>query len=177
MALLKIGEQAITSIDDDSKNASHCKRFWDITVDTVLRLHPWNCATKEAELAELTETPAFGFDHQYQLPADCLRVLSMEDSVYDKFIVEGKKLLTDETTCKIKYIKRITDTTEFDALLVDVIALSLAKRLAFPLAGSRQLVESLTQEFEAILQDAKTTDAMEANYEPEEYSEWVDARY
>jgi hypothetical protein len=91
--------------------------------------------------------------------------------------IEGRRILTNESSCKIIYIKKVTDTTEFDPLLVEVIALKLAALLAGTLTGSKSLTESLLKELEILLADARSVDAMEDNREIDIESSWTDARY
>ena len=63
MALIRLGATRITSIDDDSKQALLCKQYYEQTRDEVLYDHEWNCAIVRASLAQLAETPAFGYDN------------------------------------------------------------------------------------------------------------------
>ena len=177
LALMKVGANRITSFDDGTKNSQLCSEFYDPTVDEVLRMHPWNCAIARAELALLATTPEFGYDYEFTLPTSpyCLRVLTMEDD-YD-FRIEGRKLLTDQETCKITYIKRISNPTEFDALVVKVLAARLAVDLAYPVAQSKTLKELLAEEFKLILKEAKSTDAQEGTPEELDTSTWIDSRY
>ena len=71
------------------------------------------------------------------MPTDpfCLRVLSLDDPDII-FRVEGRKILTDESTIKLKYVGRITDPNAYDTLLIETIAAALAADLAYPLVGS-----------------------------------------
>lgn len=177
-ALMKLGDLNILSMIDASKSAKLCNQFYDTTRDAVLRLHPWNCAIHRKELAASSETPAFEFSYAYPLPSDpyCLRVLSMESSDYE-YVIEGRNLLTNESSCKIKYIKKITDPSLFDPLFVNVFVLKLAAVLAFPLTQSRQIVESIEIEFNNALVDARSINAMENNQQRETTSSWINSRY
>lgn len=91
--------------------------------------------------------------------------------------IEGRKLLCDDSTCYIKYIKRVSIYGELDPLLVDAVAHRLAAKLAYPLTQSRSLTESLLKEYEFIVAEARSVDAMEDNQQPEVYSDWLNARY
>lgn len=175
MALLKIGDKAITDLKEDSKEAKLCRQFYDITRDKELRSHPWNFSMSRAELAELTETPAFGWAHKFQLPNDCLRIIEMSDR-NTEYIIEGRELLTNSGTAKIIYQKSVTDTTKFDMLFVGAFSLKLAMTIAFPLTADRGLVESLEMEYQRDLRDAKFIDALEGNQTIEQQSSWLDSR-
>jgi len=176
LALMKLGANRITSFDDGTKNSQLCSEFYDSTVDEVLRMHPWNCAIERAELAVLAATPEFGYDYQFTLPTSpyCLRVLTMKDDY--PFRVEGRKLLTDQDTCKITYIRRIVNPTEFDAILVKALSSRLAMELAYPVTQSKTLKEQIAEEFKIILREAKSTDAQEGTPEEFDTTTWLDAR-
>lgn len=86
-------------------------------------------------------------------------------------------LLTNEGTCNILYIKRITDPTKFDSLLVEAIATRIATKLAYPVTQSKTLKEQLAEEFNLILSAARTADAQEGTAEVLDTSTWIDSRY
>ena len=178
-ALAKLGANSITSIDDDTTgNAIKCRAIYENVRDSLLRTYIWNCAIERAELALLSSTPEFGYSYQYTLPAApyCLRVLEM-DGDYE-FKVEGRKLLTDQDSCKIRYIKRVTNPTHLDSLFVKVMVCELASQLAVSITQSKTLKEKLDVELKAALLEAKMADAMEGlEDEQDEATDdlWVEA--
>jgi len=123
-ALNIIGASNISSFDENSKVGRLVNQRYEGVRDAVFRSHPWNCLIRRAELAQEVETPTFGYAYQYNLPTDpfCLRVLEFsngslsypQDNMTSNtggpvYVIEGRKLLTDEGTARIKYIARITD--------------------------------------------------------------------
>lgn len=184
MALLKVGAKPkINHLTDDSDNARLCNQFYAPVRDAVLRGHPWNCAIHRKTITSLVDTPDSDWDYQFQLPANphCLRVLQvgeLKDQPVE-WVVEGRRLLTNEgTSIKLKYIKRITDTNEFDPLLVDAIALSLAIKIAMPVSNDPKMVDSLIKELELItLPLARTMDGQEGSTEQLDVSTWEQSRY
>ncbi len=177
-SLLKVGAKRITSLDDGSDNAIYCTEFFASTRDEILRMHPWNCALYRKELTALAAAPEFGYSYQYTLPTSpyCLRVLRMEE-IDAEYKIEGRKLLTDESTCKILYIKRIVNAAEFDPVLVEAIVTRLSMKLAYPITHKRTLLETLAREFELIMQEARSTDAQEGTPDELDTSDWLDSRY
>ena len=108
--------------------------------------HPTQARRKVAlarqELGQLAATPLFAWDFQFQLPTSpyCLRVLTLNDDPAmgdpgDDFVVEGRVLLTDESSAKIKYIKRITDPAEFDFMLYEALIRRMAAKMGRGLPG------------------------------------------
>jgi hypothetical protein len=159
-ALNMIGATNITSRTEDSKAARVTNQRYDFVRDAVFRAHPWHCLVKRQELAADTTDPIMEFDNAYQLPADCLRVL--RDQYHDTvFRVEGRRIVTDESSIKIIYIARITDPNEYDALLMECISARLAADCAFALTASRTLAADMFALYEAKLSEARFINAGE----------------
>lgn len=141
LALSHLGEAPIESLNEDSTAARACALNYETTRDGVLRSHRWNFAQTRAALAQLEATPAFGWSYAYALPADCLRVLEVNDSevgdvISGPFIIEGRNLLTDETSVNLVYLRRITDVSQFDVLFIEALALKLAVVLSEKIRGT-----------------------------------------
>jgi len=183
MGLLEIGAKPkINHLTDDSDNARLCSQFYEPVRDAVLRGHIWNCAIHRKTVTPIADTPDSDFGYQYQLPANpyCLRLLQVGTSEDQPIIwrVEGRRFLCDESSTPIVYIKRITDTNEFDPLLVDAIALRLAIKFAMPLTGKRDMVDSLIKQYEIItLPLARTIDGQESSTQTFITEDWITSRY
>jgi len=168
-----LGAATITSLTENSKEARLCNRRYETVRDAVLRAHPWNIAVTRKQLAQDSDAPAFGFTYQYTLPTDpyCLRVLSLHTSNVDEdiapydsqamFKIEGRKVLTDEGTCRIVYIGRITDTEQYDSLLSSTIATKLAAETAYAITGSTSVSTQMFALYDNRLREARSMDAME----------------
>jgi hypothetical protein len=174
-ALIKIGAERIVSLDDDSKAAVLCNEQFSKIRDDELRAHPWNFAVKRLELAELATPPAFGFAHAYQLPIDCLKILSVESSF--PYVIEGRSLLTDAESAQIKYISQIEDVGAWDAGFREVVAIRLACDLAYAIAQSAKLGESMYALYERARSRARSMDAQEGSPQTLVIRDWLDARY
>jgi len=81
LALGLIGEYKITEGDTTSKQAVLCIRFYTDARDETLCDHPWNFAKKRVILYEDSDRPIFGYDRKYAKPSDCVRILSVDDSL------------------------------------------------------------------------------------------------
>lgn len=159
-ALIKLGADTITSLSDDTKAARLCNKMYSIVRDDLLRSHLWNFAIEREALAQLSTNPDFGYTYQYQLPSDCLRVLRIKDSRAE-YRIEGRKLLTDENTVNLIFIKRVTDTSQFDASFADLLALKLAVEIGYAITNSGSIVQGLNDLFERRYRRAKMIDAQE----------------
>jgi hypothetical protein len=160
MALTQLGSNRITNITEDTEQARKANAVYDLVRDEVMAAHPWNFAITRDSLAQLSDTPEYGYDYQYQIPSDCLRVIDEEDYDTD-FTIEGDKLLCNESSVNIRYIKRITDTTKYSPGFIIALSARLAAELAYPIAQSRTLAEQLFQVYLDKLKIAKSQDAQE----------------
>ena len=159
-ALIKLGADTITSLSDDTKPARLCNQMYSILRDDLLRAHPWNFAITRLGLAQLSTTPAFEYAFEYQLPSDCLRVLRIK-ARRAEYRIEGRKLLTDETTVELVYIKKVTDVSQFDSTFSDTLALKLASEIAYNITNSTTVAQSMVELFERRFRRAKMSDAQE----------------
>ena len=159
-ALNQLGASTILTLTEDSKNARLCNARYTQVRDSLFRSHPWNCLTKRVELARDTDTPSWGFSHQFTLPADCLRVLTILDYDAD-YKVEGRKILTDNSTMKILYISRDEDPNQYDELLRETLSAALAADIAYAVTSSNPTVTNMYNLFQDKLKDARFVDSTE----------------
>lgn len=172
LALGHLGERRINSLDEDEVSARACALHYASTRDELLRSHRWNFAQTRVALSRLEEDPAFGWSYQFQLPADCLRVLEVNDSeigdvISDEFIIEGRNILTDADEVNLVYTKRIEDVSMFDVLFVKALAAALAVMLSETIRGASGKTAELVQLYERVIGPlARRTDANEGNRGP-----------
>ena len=166
-ALNQLGASTILTLTEDSKNARLCNARFTQVRDAVFRSHPWNCLQKRVQLAADSDAPAWGFTTQYTLPADCLRVLTILDYDAD-YKIEGRKILTDNSTMKILYISRIEDPNEYDELLRETLSAALAADIAYAVTSSNPTASNMYKLFQDKLKDARFVDSTEGqNLNPE----------
>lgn len=188
-ALTKVGEQRILSLSDDVKAAREINSMWDIVRDAELRVRIWKFSTARDSLAALVTTPAWGYDYEYQLPSDFLRILQVGEyypgvSLSDyrnadesEWRVEGRKILTNKAApLKIRYVSRIEDTGQWDAAFTEAFACRLAAEVAEPLTQSNTKRELAWQEYKQAISMAVRANAIEDPPQPIPDSEWVMAR-
>ena len=174
-ALQKIGEEAITSLSDNSDRARAANRIFTKELRAELRAHPWNCAVKRTQLAALEDAPTFGPAYQYQLPADCVRILP--DTQVVDWQVEGRKLLTDDSgPLDLRYVYEITDPNEMDPLFVDALSSRLAMRLCERLTNSNTKREMAERDYKRSLQEARRINAFENVAQSPPLDPWIIAR-
>lgn len=175
MALSALGIAPVLSIDDNTKPAKVMNVWFDPTRDEVIRAAAWTFARTRATLAQLTETPAFTWDYQYQLPVKpkCLRVLKLIEG-YD-YVIESDKLLTNFETASILFLQRVTDPTKYDSMFVPALAYRLAFNACFDLTGSLDRTAQVNKAYEHILNIASGMSLNEHHRTPDYNNSWIQA--
>lgn len=163
MALVILGARPIAALDEGTKAASIANEIFDTERDAALQAHEWNFAIKRVSLPRDAAAPAFGFGSSFQLPADYLRVV--EVSPEGPYKVEGKKLLSDETTIAIRYIRQVTSPSEWSPHFKSVFAARLAWKMAFPLTELTSKEKLAADAYQALLAEARTIDSQESGPE------------
>ena len=161
-ALNMIGASNITSFTEDSKAARLCNQRYDFIRDKVFRSHNWNCLLTRVVLTPDATAPSFEFANQFTLPTDpfCLRPMNLDVSsiVYN---VEGRKILTDESTINLLYVARVLDVNTYDVALMETISIALAADFAYPLTNSVSLGQAMQQKYDKMVSEARFLDAIE----------------
>lgn len=183
IALRRIGATPITAIDDNSTNGKIVNDLYDDVRDELLRSHPWNFATKRQELTR-QDNPAFEFDHDYPLPSDWLRTISVHGNdaghgtiLYRMEIVNGERaIVTSADEVWLRYVFQNTDVTEWPPDFQMAVAYALARDLAIPIASSNTLHNTMATLAARQLAKARSTDALGAFPELRPRGSWADAR-
>ena len=166
-ALNQLGASSITALTENSKNARLCNERYETIRDAVYRSHPWNCLVKRVELAQDSDTPAFGFTYQYTLPSDCLRILTIKDYNAD-YKVEGRKLLINESSVYLIYLAIVTDVNQLDVLLRETISAALAQDIAYAITSNLQVAKLMNEKYQLKISEARHADASEGyNTDPD----------
>lgn len=131
---------------------------------------PWPSAALSNEYED--------FSRRLWLPNDCLRVLGVgpKDEVPDYRII-GRELLCDLDAVQFTYTADITEA-DFDAMLVEAMAVYLAALLAYPIAKSASLRDSLFNQFGNTIAPSRAVDGMEQPLQgPQAETRLINARF
>ncbi len=181
-ALNLLGASTITALTDDSKNARLCNQRYEPVRNRIFRSHAWNCLTKRVQLAKDSTAPVVEYANQYTLPSDCLRVLKIHTGAFDSiesdidYVVEGRKLKTNEGTIFLIYIGEITDPNKYDTYLQEAISASLAADLAYAITNNATLANNYLKTADERIREARFIDATENSLGTIESSEFTNAR-
>ena len=187
MALANIGQDTITSGEEDTARARTANLFYDVVRRNLLRAHDWSFALRWITLAASTEhSPYAHLPYVFARPVDCLflKKISYED-VPEKHLLPYQLFVSDKNenlvacpyeNARALYVKDIEETSVFDPAFVACFALLLAAELAIPLAGDSNLGAQLLQKYQEKLQEARLANKVEQFEKPEQTSAFVEAR-
>jgi len=177
LGLFRLGQKAIVDLSQNTKAARVATLQFPAIRDAVLRSHPWNCATRRVALAAEADAPVFGPAYSYVRLPDDLRVLEVKDEKIYKWRSEGRRIVTDQAApLYVRYIQRITDPNDYDALLISAIADHIAWDLAMPMTMKRSVADAMEDAYNTKLVSARSADGQEGSTRKVEASEWLESR-
>lgn len=198
-AIALVGGRLITSLSEDTNERIYCDVFYDKARQQTLVMHPWNFAVKRAELAEDVSAPAFGYDKQYVLPSDCLKVIATENELSplvplgpgfngyltvsfrdttakDDYKIEGRRLLTNDESVKILYLYDVDDASLFSSPFRSILSYNLAIAISYKVSQSTTRGSELKQELREQMPLLLAVDGTEGSFEVKNVSNFVRSR-
>lgn len=182
LALDVLKEARISSIEDARPIAQWLKRNFYVTRDALLEEAEWNFALKRVSLPSMVDVPAFGWDKQYLLPGDCIRVLPLTcDGTLEgapiSYEVEGGRILTDAIApLKVRYVYRNENFSAYPATFVQALSGKLAVRMAHWLTGKSSFVQIAEGIYRDAMSKAWLADACQGSQPRPVSDAWVSAR-
>ena len=186
-ALMKLGASSISSLEEDKKAARVMKDIVASVRDQFLRDNVWNPAVERAILSKSSTAPAWGWASKYPLPADYIKMITVESGsesalniyvdgdqpVPVKYRIEGGYIMCDETGALwVRYVKRLTDMTRYDSMMIEALATLYAKEACMAISNDISLKNLLYDEYRMLLDTAKKQDGWEdgsTEYQEDEY--------
>lgn len=162
-ALLKIGAGTITSFDEGTLEAEVAANLYPAARDALLSSHPWNFAIAQADLLRLVKRPTADFEYAFQLPPDCLRVLSAGTGGRGsglRYRIYARQVHCDADEVTLTYICRPRED-DFPPFFTMALLAHLAAEFCIPLTNSTARWEGMRNLAEAEFRRAKLIDAQE----------------
>lgn len=166
MAAGLLDEFHVTSLDDDSAVGRFMAREFGVTRNEVNEMYPWHQLKSRAVLSSLADAPAFGWTYQYQLPADCARVIppntdgTFHDAPIPHEVESGVLLCNVGPTLNVLYIRKETRLDRWSALMGRVLATRLAMYAASRVTGKLSYFEKVRTAYNDIVFEAKHVDSL-----------------
>ena len=138
-ALLMLGGKAISSFNEGTSASNTCDRLYPGVKFSTLQSYPWSFSFKKVQLAQTINTPVNQYRYEYQLPSDRLGAIrraynstAIGAGTFNDWVIQGDKLLTNETTVVIDYQFAPTES-EMPAYNVQLLKYMMAWHLADPI--------------------------------------------
>ena len=168
LAATHLGERRYTDPFTDTSPTAELLSFrYDFSRKEVLRSHTWGCAKKDASLSEDATAPVHTWSKRYLVPQESLRLVNIADADLNdlhakEYELKGQYIHTDlAAPLKVTYIRDEEDTSLFDALLVESIALHLAASCSMAIADDKGLTQGLFALYDRKVEEAKFTDSLQ----------------
>ena len=175
--MIAIGQKTLSSLGTDSKSQRLANDIIDGIIAEVFALPiDWHFATTYAELTKIATDPAVGYDHQYKLPAGCVRVISTLDEnckeVHYKYeigvychtengkVVQDDVLMCDQDEVFVKYIVLRTNPGHWKPWFTKVVILTGAVELCIPIVGDDYRALRLQNRLDKALDDARAANGL-----------------
>lgn len=186
-ALVKVGQNRISSLDENSKSATSVRTVYDQVRDTLMQAYIWNFTKVRTQLAADTATPLFGFLYRYRLPAGTLRVVGIGDSQETNrnytssltaFKHEDEFIYTDAAApLDIVLTQKVEEAGKYPPDFANLLSLDIALDIFYDVTKGTERYAALRQDRELALRRAKMNHAIENSPEVMVASEWIDSRY
>lgn len=186
LALSKLGDEGeITSLEENTRAARAINGCFTAMRDAVLRAHPWNFATRRAQLPALADAVVWGDWTAFSLPTDFLRLLEVDGTDAQKigafndpfWQIEGQQILARRGgPLNIRYTARITESGLWDALFAEALACRIAMQVAVRITGNLSAQQQAERMYKAALAEAKGVDGQDNPAEELPDSEWFLSR-
>ena len=163
MALLKLGDQPIQSLREDSATAQLSRTLFDPIVDTLLSMFPWRFATQSIVLNK-------NADSDFVIPANVLRIIKCEGKII------GNKINAAADTLEITAIMRVAPES-FPSYFATLVATKLATEFCIPLVGDMNVFKMITALYESEYQSAKFIDSTTSNQSNIDEFSLIDSRF
>lgn len=186
LAIDELRAKPIADIDEQTLEASTCKRLYPQCLALLLERFDWSFATKIATLAVLADNGRSSeWSYAYGLPSDMASPKRLVPSMgvvtpgyfypwpyswprpsnwWSSYIVEAGILYTQLPDAILEYSANTLDEANMSAAFKDALVYSLASRMAVPIRDSRELKGELLKQAELATQRAMADDA---NREPQ----------
>jgi len=157
-ALVLIGDNPISSFDEEGTGAKVANNFYETSLKAKLGEYTWNFATKQKKLTKLSETPLNKWDYMYQLPSDHIRTITVYP--HSDYEILEDKIYSSTDDLELDYIYRV-DESFFPPLFREMLELYLAAKWAIPVTENATNAATYLDFHMKALKKAKTVDSLE----------------
>lgn len=173
----KLGERAVVDWEtDNTKFAKSFRIMYPVLRDGLMRAYVWNFAQKRVALAASATKPAWGYDNQFPVPSDFVRVNEI-DGISDYREEAGHILANTDGPLYLLYTHLSEDVTIYDSLFVNYLATLIAYEMNEEITQSNTKKQILGQDLAMYKRWAIGVDAKGRTSQGLPPTTWLEARY
>lgn len=191
LALQNIGAKRIADLATDTKNAIECRNRYDTVRLALLESYLWDFAIKRVALAKLTTAPSWGYESDFALPADFVRLAVTEDQLLlgttlvmntvagiitlqfngampsgDDYRIEALADGTRVFRCNdgsknVLYVFDQENTAQFSPMFVEVLGMELSVAISNRIECNASLTATVAAKLEQWKKDAKMVNSQQ----------------
>lgn len=168
-ALILVGANTITSLEDDSQEAKVMKKLYYLTRDALLESYEWSIAIRQWTPAPLSEDVEPPWSYAYPLPSDIIRLLRVDRGSYTRglsrdqidHVVYDRVIYTNYQIGFCTGLRSMEEEGDFSALFDDMFSLKLAMKACVALSLSNTILQNLAGMFQIAQKQAKSRDGQQ----------------
>lgn len=189
-AAIKLGVQRLATLAEPSELARVASAVFERVARAELRKNAWSFSLTSTSLGRLADPTGGQFAAAFGLPTDLIRLVQFNDdwTVYglspvtdglsQPFLIEGRTLLTNDLTVRIRYVRDLSaDTALWDPAFVEAFTCRLAVEMGSTLTKDKQKVRDAQEDYRMALAEAKRTNGIELPPTERPDSAWVVSRF
>jgi hypothetical protein len=178
MALTWLGEEPITSLEDDLDRALIMSINYAPARDATLEAHDWSFAIERFIPPKNAVAPVYGASAAFDIPPNILRVIAVDDpktanptsGVYTPIInskeqldwqFENRQVICNEDVIHCRGIRRIEQEGMFSPNFVQAFAAKLAFLSALALTSSAEVQANMKVIYDEFILIAKSRDGLQ----------------
>lgn len=154
-ALAAIGANAISSFEEGTTEAEIAAAKYKTAKKDLLSIYCWTFALSETYMPQLKADEEAIYKYLYELPEDCLRVITVYDSVYT---FRFGKLNTNNQKPVLQYIADVSEEA-MPAYFVTALIDRLARDFLIPITAKNSDYSLFDNIYQRTLANAKNIDA------------------
>ena len=177
LALSWLGTNPITALTDDTVEAKICQANYEPARDATLEDRNWTFAIERMILTPEVAVPPFGYSHQFLIPANVKRIVSVSNGAAIGSNVMGteidwqkekNKIVANHAKVYVRAVVGEKDTTRYPPTFIHALAARMAAEMAIPLTHSQSLLKSMWQLYGTKIKIASGTDGRQGRREQTE---------
>jgi hypothetical protein len=187
IGLTLLGADSIFSLEDETPEAKLMKTHYYIARDATLEAYEWSFAIKRFVPAKAELAPEWGWAFAFPIPADVLRVLTVERVTGTVMgmtntnhmqrnqvdhVVEQRVILTNEGKIYCTGIRTIDDEGIYSNLFAHAFACKLALMTCLVLTESSQKFKEVAAMYAGAIREASSRDGQQGTTRRLRKTDW-----